>query len=354
VSPCVRGPYPSSKRRAKPQSGGAGGVKRRSRITSTDVAREAGVSRTTVSYVLNGVSQRGISASTATRVREAAARLGYLPSAAARSLRRGHSELVLVVVGDWPYSYAVSQVIEHLTRQLAPRGLTVLVHHRTRDSPPITELCWTVDAAAVISLEGVSDREEETLQAAGIHVTHPRTAAATDHPGILVAASPDIGRLQVEHLAAAGHRRIAYALPDDPTLAVFAVPRLGGARAACERLGLTTPHEQQVPLNPSGAAAAVAAFRSLDDPVTAVCAYNDDVALAVLAGMAAHQLTAPTDLAVIGVDNIPTAALASPPLTTVDFHPAAIGRHLAAIVLGEQDETPHLPAVPILVVRESA
>jgi DNA-binding LacI/PurR family transcriptional regulator len=354
VSPCVRRRYPSSKRRAKPQSSGAADVKRRSRITSTDVAREAGVSRTTVSYVLNGVSQRGISESTATRVREAAARLGYLPSAAARSLRRGHSELVLVVVGDWPYSYAVSQVIEHLTRQLAPRGLTVLVHHRTRDSPPITELCWTVDAAAVIALEGVSQREEETLQAAGIHVTHPRTPEAPDHSDILVAASPAIGRLQVEHLAAAGHRRIGYALPADPTLAVFAVPRLGGARAACERLGLAAPHEQQVPLDLPGAAAAVAAFRSLDGPVTAVCAYNDDVALAVLAGMVAHRLTAPTDIAVIGVDDIPTAALSVPPLTTVDFHPAAIGRHLAAVVLGEPNEPADVLASPVLVVRESA
>jgi DNA-binding LacI/PurR family transcriptional regulator len=97
----------------------------------------------------------------------------------------------------------------------------------------------------------------------------------------------------------------------------------------------------------------VAAMRP-DVVVDLICAYNDDVALAVLAGMAVHHLTAPTDLAVIGVDNVPTAALASPPLTTVDFHPAAIGRHLAAIVLGEQNEPPDVLASPVLVVRESA
>ena len=68
------------------------------------------MSRTTVSYVLNGVSQRGISQATTLRVREAAVRLGYLPSAAARSLRRGRSELVLLVVGDWPYSYAAHKL----------------------------------------------------------------------------------------------------------------------------------------------------------------------------------------------------------------------------------------------------
>jgi DNA-binding LacI/PurR family transcriptional regulator len=57
---------------------------------------------------------------------------------------------------------------------------------------------------------------------------------------------------------------------------------------------------------------------------------------------------------VIGVDNIPTAALASPSLTTVDLHPATIGRHLAAIVLGERDAIAQHQAFPVLVVRDSA
>jgi DNA-binding LacI/PurR family transcriptional regulator len=311
------------------------------------------VSRTTVSYVLNGVSHRGISEATARRVRDAAARLGYVPSAAARSLRRGRGELVLVVVGDWPYSYAVSETVEHLTRELASRGLAVLVHRRTPKSKPITELCWTVDAAAVVSLEGVSEREEETLQAAGIHLIHPRAGETSDGPRILVAASPHIGQLQIEHLAAAGHRRIGYALPDDARLSGFGAPRLAGARAACERLGLAAPHEQQVPLNVPGAAAAVAAFRSADGPVTAVCAYNDEVAFAVLAGLRAHSLSAPSDVGVIGVDNIPGAAFSAPPLTTVDIHPAVIGRHLAAVVLGEQPELPETRTFLELVVRES-
>ena len=157
----------------------------------------------------------------------------------------------------------------------------------------------------------------------------------------------------VEHLAAAGHRRVGYALPDDPRLSVFATPRLNGVRAACQRLGLAPPRDQQVPLDPRGAAAAVAGFLSVDDPVTAICAYNDEVALAVLAGLRAHGLTAPTDVAVIGVDNIPAAVLATPPLTTIDFHPAAIGRHLAAIVLGETAIAPDALPSPAVVVRES-
>jgi DNA-binding LacI/PurR family transcriptional regulator len=76
------------------------------------------------------------------------------------------------------------------------------------------------------------------------------------------------------------------------------------------------------------------------------------VALAVLAGLRGRGLTAPTDVAVIGVDDIPAAILAAPPLTTVDFHPAAVGRHLAAVVRGEM-ESDGLPS-PRVVVRESA
>jgi DNA-binding LacI/PurR family transcriptional regulator len=147
---------------------------------------------------------------------------------------------------------------------------------------------------------------------------------------------------------------VGYALPDDPRLSVFATPRLNGVRAACQRLGLAPPREQQVPLDPRGAAAAVAGFLPADDPITAICADNDEIALAVLAGLRAQDLTAATDVAVIGVDNIPAAVPAAPPLTTVDFNPAAIGRHLATIVLGETENAPDTLPAPTVVVRESA
>jgi DNA-binding LacI/PurR family transcriptional regulator len=67
--------------------------------------------------------------------------------------------------------------------------------------------------------------------------------------------------------------------------------------------------------------------------VTAVCAYNDEVALAVLAGVRLAGLRAPEDLAVIGVDDIPAARLADPPLTTVTTDQAAVAVHLAASVV---------------------
>ena len=77
------------------------------KVTSADVARASGVSRTTVSYVLNSTPGASVSDSTRRRVLDAAAQLGYAPSAAARTLRRGRSDLVLCVLPDWPVGPAV-------------------------------------------------------------------------------------------------------------------------------------------------------------------------------------------------------------------------------------------------------
>jgi DNA-binding LacI/PurR family transcriptional regulator len=67
--------------------------------------------------------------------------------------------------------------------------------------------------------------------------------------------------------------------------------------------------------------------------VTGVCAFNDETAIAVLAGMRERGLTAPADLAVIGVDDIPTARLASPPLTTVGLDMRQAGRGRAEMIM---------------------
>jgi DNA-binding LacI/PurR family transcriptional regulator len=126
------------------------------------------------------------------------------------------------------------------------------------------------------------------------------------------------GRLQVEHLAASGHRSLGYAWPDDPRVVTFARPRLDGVRQACADLGLAEPLVVPVPLSPDGVARALRAWRdAAPTAVTGICAYNDEIALAVLAGARGQGLDVPRDLAVIGVDDIPSAAVSLPALTTI-------------------------------------
>jgi len=329
----------------------------RGRVTATDVAREAGVSQATVSYVLNDTPSQKIPDATRQRVHDAVAKLGYTRSAAARALRKGRSDTVLLVLPDMPIGPHLAHMIEALTEDLGKAGLSLL----TRQQQPrhaLAALCRELAPAAVITFGPVEAADHRAMRAAGIYVTSALPGPASNQEGSLVVPNELIGRLQASHLAAAGHRHIGYAAPTDARVKPIFDLRLSGVRAGCLELGLDEPIVQPVALDVDSAASAASAWRLADPPVTAVCAYNDEVAFALLAGMRALRLTAPDDLAVIGVDNVPTAPFASPPLTTVDQDIAAISVHLSRMVThgiaGKRPPRPPRSDVITLVVRESA
>ena len=326
------------------------------RVTSADVAREAGVSRTTVSYVLNNTAHQKIPEETRQRVLEAAARLAYAPSAAARALRTGRTETVLCLLPDWPISPTIGALLEHLSAALAARGLMLVVHPRSHAARPIADVWKATTPAAVVAFEDLAPEEAAALRAAGIQVVTlaGRSGRGRDF-GI---RQQHLGRLQVEHLAAAGHRHLGYALPDDKRVGMFARPRLEGVRQACADLGLAEPVALAVPLDPPAAAKVVRAWRATGPPVTGICCFNDNTALAVLAGMRRLGLSAPRDLAVVGVDDIPAARLADPPLTTVTTDMQALATQVAEAITaslhGEPRPRRSAPDMVHLVRRCSA
>lgn len=315
------------------------------RVTSADVARVAGVSRATVSYVLNDTPRQTISADTRTRVLEAAASLGYAPSAAARALRTGRSDVVLCLLPDWPIGPEVGALLGNLSSALARSGLTFVAHPGTREDRPIAELWKAITPAAVLAFADLSDDEIDAMRAAGVVLVVALLGRARQRRRELEVPQQFIGRLQADHLAETGHEVLGYAYPDDDRVRIFAEPRLAGVRAACADRGLAAPDVRTVPLDPSSASAAVRDWRAAG--VTGVCAYNDDVALAVLAGLRTAGLTAPDDLAVIGVDDIPAARLAAPALTTVITDQAVVGAHLAATIVAAIAGEPEPAADPI-------
>jgi DNA-binding LacI/PurR family transcriptional regulator len=321
------------------------------RVTSADVAKLAGVSRATVSYVLNDTPHQTISAATRTRVLEAAAGLGYAPSAAARALRTGRSDVVLCLLPDWPIGAEVGTLLGNLSTEFARSGLTFVAHPGSQVDRPITDLWKAITPAAVLAFTDFSPAEIDAMRAAGVALVVGLLGRSTSPRRELEVPQQHVGRLQAEHLAAAGHTAIGYAFPDDDRVRIFAEPRLEGAKQA-------SPAELSVrivPLDPDAAAKAVRAWH--EEGVTAVCAYNDEVAMAVLAGMRRLGLHAPADLAVIGVDDIPAARLAVPALTTVTTDQAAVAAHLAATVLAAIHGHPVPPAeltrIVEVVARES-
>lgn len=333
-------------------------VARPRRVTSVDVARESGVSRTTVSYVLNGTPGQTIPEETRRRVLDAAARLGYVPSAAARALRSGRSELVLLMLPNWPVGHNLGTLIDNLSSRLAQHDLTLVTHHEGASRRDPAELWRTIAPAAVIvaRTDELDGREEAAMRAAGIQVVHTTLESATHRPGVLPGSQERVGRIQAEHLAAAGHRRLGYAYPDDERVASFARLRLAGVRRACAELDIDPPLLATVGMDGESGPAAVGAWR--DAGVTGVCAYNDEYAFPLLAGIRAHKLRVPDDLAVVGVDNIPLAEFADPPLTTVEVNMRTHTMQLVSAVLRAlSGQEP--PAVPVhqdvkLVLRASA
>jgi len=326
------------------------------RVTSADVARAAGVSRATVSYVLNETPHQTISAGTRTRVRDAAASLGYAPSAAARTLRTGRSDVVLCLLPDWPIGHELGALLGNLSTALARSGLTFVAHPGSREDRPIAEIWKALTPAAVLAFADFSADEIDAMRSAGVALVVALLGRTRQRRRELEVPQQLIGRLQAGYLAAQGHTRLGYGYPDDERVRIFAEPRLDGARAACVERGLPEPVVRTVPLDPAAAREAVREWRV--EGVTAVCAYNDEVALAVLAGMRPDGLAAPTDLAVIGVDDIPAGRLAAPALTTVTTDQVAVAAHLAGTIVAAIHQRPEPPltmnALVQVVSRESA
>jgi DNA-binding LacI/PurR family transcriptional regulator len=309
-----------------------------------------------VSYVLNNTPHQVIPEHTRQRVLAAAAELGYTPSAAGRALRSGHSDVVLLLLPDWPIGPSVGALLESLSSALADRALTFVAHPRSTGRP-VSDVWKAITPAAVVTFEQLDEAEAKKLEAAGVELT---VALFGGHRGSRALDIPEqrTGRLQVEHLAAAGHRQLGYAWPDDPRVLTFAQPRLDGVRQACADLGLGEPQVLTVPFTLDGVDSAVRTWRDAGPRVTGICAYNDDLGLALLSGARRVGLEVPGDLAVIGVDDIPASAVASPTLTTVRGDAPVLAGYIAETIRRKLDGRPvgRRPASDIhsVVRRESA
>ncbi|WP_436789970.1 LacI family DNA-binding transcriptional regulator [Yinghuangia sp. YIM S10712] len=293
------------------------------RPTSSDVARAAGVSRTTVSFVLNNRPGQTIPPETRRRVFEAAERLGYRPHASARTLARGRSNIALLAIPDLPMETGISRFVEALAAALAEHGLTLVAHLAGRNGRPLTDVCSDIGASAVIGFEAFDDDTLKGLYQAGADIVIP---ASKERSGM-----GPIGQFQAQHLIDRGHRRIGYAMPRNSKVIRMAEERLRGVAEACAAADIAPPIVHSTDVETATAAQAVTGWA--EEAVTGICAFNDETALAVLAGMREHGLSAPTDIAVIGIDDIPAARVAAPPLTTIRFDLDEVAHRRADMVI---------------------
>jgi DNA-binding LacI/PurR family transcriptional regulator len=300
------------------------------RVTSRDVAAAAGVSQTTVSFVMNGRGDRGISAQTQELVRATAERLGYVPSAAARSLRSGRSRVVLCLEPGGVLSETRERGKLALSGYLSAAGYACVFQHHV-SGQPLTDTWRLVHPDVVVSFRRLSAEVVQDVVRAGIPLINGIYASETGKEPPTRLDQPSIGRVQVDHLVSQGHHRLGYAAPRDDREDPTGTPRLHGVRARCFELGLPEPVVCRVGADLDGSGAGLAQWRS--EGVTAVAAFNDVLALAVVSAAASAGLGVPDALAVIGADDSTIAKLAVPALTTVAIDLDLHGHHLARAVL---------------------
>ena len=325
------------------------------RPTSADVARRAGVSRATVSYVLNDVTHQSIPDATRQRVLAAAEELDYTPHAAARTLRAGESRLVLFINAGIPYGANLSVMIDTLSAEVAASGRSLVIWQQ-HDPDELAATLAHLQPAIVITLGRLNEGQRELLARARIPSVETGTGTDPD-------AAHTVAALQIRYLASRGHRQLGYLTTADPRFGMFAAPRLAGARSACAELGLDPPQVAELAAPPDVQAGELSAilqtWTNRPDPVTAVACYNDLYAVACLAAAGRASLSVPGDLAIIGMDDEAVSAYTRPALTTIRLHVTEFARHLWTRASAALDGSPipeHASSMPpfSLVQRESA
>jgi len=290
---------------------------RRPRVTGAEVARAAGVSAATVSYVLNDTPGQTIPERTRQRVLAAAAELGYRPHAAARSLRVGRSDVVVGLVPDTGYSTTFADLMMQLARCLSVLGLALVLHPAPPGPDRLRELLRTVDPVGVVAFFGLDDDTVTALQSAGVRVVVGMAGTGPRRAWEIRFGAGEFGAAQAAHLRDRGHERIglvrwARDIPSATDLgrASALLPVMAGA-------GQTHIPVLDLPRDPAAAERALGEFLRAEPAVTAVATMDDDAAALVVACADALGVAVPGRLAVIGAYDFPICTLVRPPLSTV-------------------------------------
>jgi DNA-binding LacI/PurR family transcriptional regulator len=303
--------------------------------TMADVAARAGVSVATVSRALSGDRSR-VSAPVLQRIIEAAEELAYTPNNLARNMRSGSARILGLVISDIgnPFFTAVARGAEDVARH---HGYS-LVLSNTDENPEREAASLAVMAAeraagiiiATTNENGTTLRRALAMGMAIVAIDRHITGIPTDS---VVVDNESAAHEAVTHLVRLGHRRIA--IIGGPADADTARERLRGYERALR--------EARIPVMPElvregdfREAAGLAMTRQLLDlaePPSAIFAVNNLTTIGVLGALRERGIEVPSDISVVGFDDIPTGELLHPPLTVIQQPTYRVGAHAAKLLL---------------------
>ena len=328
-------------------------------VTIIDIARASGMSKSTVSLVLQGSSL--VRPKTRAKVQGVIEELGYVYNRGAANLRSAHSNIVGMVINDLTNPF-FAELAVGIERIFQAAGYLPLIANTAENPIRQTEVLKSMREQGAAGLiicpaRGTPVESLRDLVLRGTPVVLAMRRLAGDG---LASVAPDNRRGAREacaHLVALGHRRIAF-FGGYADMVVHG-ERLGGYLDALAAAGLARDDALIVegPPNRDGGLAALDRCLDLPDPPTAALCFNDVVAFGVLLGLNKRGLEPGRDFAVIGFDDLADAKHTVPALTTVAVDSFGLGERAAHAVLKMiQSHKPHTEShagAVQLIVRES-
>jgi LacI family transcriptional regulator len=332
------------------------------RPSMNDVADLAGVSQTTVSFVINNTPDAGIPEKTKQRVWAAVKELSYRPNVLAQSLRMQRSGIIGFVSDTIAITPQAGKIFEGAQDVAWAHGKILLLVN-TKNNPELK--IAGIDMLLARQVEGI-------IYGTMFHRPVDPPKALSEVPTVLLdcftedrrypSVVPDEvggGQKATEILINKGHRRIAFINCTDPVPAAFG--RLDGYRSALASYSI--PYDEALVCasmsNPDGGYRCAQALMQLPDPPTAIFCFNDRMAMGAYDALRKLGKNIPNDVAIMGFDNQELiAAYLYPPLSTMELPHLEMGKwavtHLLQLISGEKDIKPvqHKIACPY-VERES-
>ena len=337
--------------------------------TLQDISRAAGVSVKTVSRAMRGEAY--VAAETLARIQESAKRLGYRPNLAARGLKTGRKQEIVLVLWSIDSMGEAAEIymakIRALDQRLREEGLplTIRVEAAEKHAGSLPEKLL-VDleverplGVALLPTKGITlQRVAKRLEAAGIATIVLDATEGGEFDNVLVNRERGITEA-IAYLHEIGRRRIAYVGPDN------AENRLQGYNEGIASVGLSPIYHYLPHVGKSESLfllgrSAAKNILNLSEHPDALIAYSDPVALGLLEAFKEQGVEVPGAIAIVGFDDKSAAVLATPRLTTIAHPNHEIGTAAAEILLKKLNGAPAPDAgwstsIPArLVIRESA
>jgi len=332
------------------------------------VAEAAGVSQTTVSFVLNNIESANISQETKDRVWEAAQKLGYVPDVRARSLAGGKSNNIALVLARPHRQVFIDEYIPNIMTGISQytrdRHYRILVELTEEDGSSVTlnnMIRGNEIAGMIVNFSNPASSFTEQLKTFA-EEGFPLVTLDQIHPSVpSVIVDKFAGfRNAVEHLLGLGYRRIAcipYSKATVDQLHIYT--RLMVYKEALEQAGI--PYDPALVCegnyDPETGYEAMKTILSRGRPPEALLGMNDVMAIGAMKAIHEAGLRIPEDIAVMGFDDIRLAPFVSPPLSTVRELDVEHGREavemLFKLINGEPLEERHIVLHTELKIRES-